>query len=171
MATRIATKIDSTLGDREITTADHLLLLELYKQVCDTWRDVSDLRFKLLGLLPIGTVAALIGLLSTDKLSPAIKVAFGVGGLLITIGLCIYEKNNDTNRKRLFERGRRIEFELGIKEGVFMKGGQHVHDEAVNNAQTRSKLVSNDAALFIIYGTCLLAWVGSLLLTILKLNH
>lgn len=77
---------------------------------------------------------------------------------MITIGLYIYELNNDQNRARLFERGKRIEFELGIKEGVFIKSERDGTAKSGSGRMGSSKLISHGTALKIIYGTCILAW-------------
>ena len=166
MATRKAEDIPPTLGKEPVPSSDHQLLFQLYEQVCETWRDVSDTRFKLLGLLPVGTVRSLILLFAAENISPPTEGMESVGGLLITFGLSIYEWNNDTNRKQLFERGRRIEFELGIKHGVFMKGERGAGgQEAKKPGGVGSKLMSHGSALTIIYATCITAWLLALLIS------
>lgn len=68
---------------------------EIYKELCTTYRAIDDIRMKLLGFLPLATGAGAFALLAKNgPLSDETKKYFlpvGIFGLLITLGLYIYE--------------------------------------------------------------------------------
>lgn len=99
------------------------ILLSLYGEICNSWRMLTDVRFKLLGLVPTVSAAVLISLLSRNKpdegLSPLSRIAISVFGLLITVGIWMYDQRNTKLYIDLVRRGHRIEEELGIDTGQF----------------------------------------------------
>ena len=99
------------------------ILLGLYGEICNSWRMLTDVRFKLLGLVPTVSAAVLISLLSRTKpdegLSPLSRITISVFGLLVTVGIWIYDQRNTKLYIDLVRCGHRIEEELGIDTGQF----------------------------------------------------
>jgi hypothetical protein len=127
----------------------------LYGEICSSWRMLTDVRFKLLGFVPTVSVVILISLLSRDTpgtgLTPMMRMAVSVFGLLITLALYIYERRNSELYDDLVSRGRRIEKELGIDTGQFL-----------GRKDPKSRLVQHDVAINLIYGTALAGWLFAL---------
>jgi hypothetical protein len=99
-----------------------IILLALYADTCTSWRVLTDVRFKLLGLLPAVSIAIFISLFGTDaaaKMHPVMKVAITVLGLVVTLAVALYEQRNDQFYNNLIDRARKIEEELGIDTGQF----------------------------------------------------
>jgi hypothetical protein len=126
-----------TLQPRRPATADRELLLAVYREVCSGWRQLTDVRFKLLGFTPAVSIVAWIQLLSSDKLNQPGRawagIALSVLGLLVTILLWIYDRRNDELYDDLISRGRKIEEELGIDTAIF-RGRPRAVDTFVNHS-------------------------------------
>ncbi len=103
--------------------AAEAVLLKMYETSVDGWRLLTDVRFKLLALLPALSVLAWSQLLPSDELRFGAGVVGGVGigllGLVIAVGIMIYDQRNDELYNDLASRCRRIESELGIDTGPF----------------------------------------------------
>jgi hypothetical protein len=127
-------------------------LLALYAEVCNSWRMLTDVRFKLLGIIPTISVVVLISLLSRQEasqgLTPMARLAISIFGFLITIGLYIYDRRNSELYNDLVSRGRRIEKELGMDTGQFL-GRRNPSNPFVNHGN----------AVNLIYGTALAGWL------------
>ncbi|HLO32683.1 MAG TPA: hypothetical protein VK249_26285, partial [Anaerolineales bacterium] len=97
------------------------ILFTLYREVCSGWRILTDVRFKLLGLIPVVSGVVLFSLLSNKADGPTSLARMGIAlfGLLITIALFVYEKRNSELYDDLISRGRKIEEELGVDTGIF----------------------------------------------------
>lgn len=100
------------------------VLLALYGEVCNSWRTLTDVRFKLLGFVPTISAVVLLSLLSGDEpttgLPPITRMAISLFGLFVTFALFVYELRNSELYDDLVSRGRRIEHELGIDTGQFL---------------------------------------------------
>ncbi len=102
--------------------------LELYKEICTSWRTLVDVRFKLLGFVPAASIAIIIVLLSSNtnelKLPPLLTAGIQTGialfGLIVTYALYVYDQRNTQFHDDLISRGRRIEKELGVDTGQFL---------------------------------------------------
>jgi hypothetical protein len=102
----------------ELTDANKLtVLLATYTEVTASWRTLTDVRFKLLGLVPLASVVLLAGLLKSD--TPIIWL-LALVGLIATAGLWVYDRRNSQLYDDLISRGRRIEAELGLDTGQFL---------------------------------------------------
>jgi hypothetical protein len=126
----------------------------LYSEVAAAWRQLTDVRFKLLAFLPAVSGIGLFQLLSPEaalsdapRWSKALAAAFG---LFITVGLFVYDRRNSELYDDLVSRGKHLEHELGASSGVFLGrlGGRWP--------------VRHDMALFTIYLTTLAAWLAVL---------
>jgi hypothetical protein len=87
-----------------------------YKEVVTQFRALTDIRFKLLALLPLGTVATIF--LSKDSrliVDPAIA-AFA---FVATISIATYNKRNDQHYDELVGRAAQIERDHGVFHGAF----------------------------------------------------
>jgi hypothetical protein len=131
---------------------DQDLLLALYKEACENWRTLLDIRFKLLALVPTISFLLIAGLLSTKDWPPAIppqlRFVLALLGAVVTLGLFFYELRNSELYTDLGSRARRIEYELGVHTGLFL--GRLM--------KKKHGVVDHKFALWLIYGTALLAW-------------
>ncbi|MDZ7362297.1 MAG: hypothetical protein ONB46_16490 [candidate division KSB1 bacterium] len=132
------------------------ILKMLYGEVCSSWRELMDTRFKLLGFVPSVSLAILIGLLSKDNpaaaLSTIAKTVIALFGLLVTFALFVYERRNSQLYDDLISRGRKIEEELGVDTGQFR-----------GRLKPSNKLIKHDVAINLIYGTALAGWIFAFL--------
>lgn len=148
----VSEKVDSPLADdqREI-------LKTVYGEVCTTWRTLLDVRFKLLGLVPFVTVAVLVVLLprsaSAEALAGWPAKSICLVGLLVTLGLLIYEARNSELYNDLIIRGRRIEAELGIKTGIFR-----------GRPKAKIPFINHSTAIALIYVAAMAGWLYALII-------
>jgi hypothetical protein len=98
-------------GDREAVR------LAEYAAVVSQFRTLAGARFKLLGLLPLGTLGAIL-LIGRDGRMLAPIALFGT---LIALGLFAYQLRNDQLQDELVSRAAQIERELGLYEGSFLQ--------------------------------------------------
>lgn len=89
--------------------SDQDSLLALYAEVCGSWRMLTDVRFKLLGFAPTASIVLLVGLLSPgapgEGLLVTSRASISIFGLLVTIGLYIYDRRNIELYDDLVSRG------------------------------------------------------------------
>src|SRR4051794_1498115 len=91
-------------------------LLKKDGEICSNFRTLTDIRFRLLGLLPIA--AAATPAFTPQGPSPS-KLPFALFGLVVTIGLVTYNKRNDQLYDELVGRAAAIEREIGVPDGAF----------------------------------------------------
>src|SRR5687768_16392561 len=92
-------------------------VLKVYEQLCSSYRAIDDFRSKLLALLPLATGGGIF-LLASDKakadvIPPYLK-PIGVFGLVVTLGLFLYELHGILTCTRLIEVGASIEESLEV---------------------------------------------------------
>src|SRR5262245_50234699 len=89
------------------------LMLGLYTQICTTWRELIEIRFKLLALVPAVSVLTQAAILSNGVvgggLGRPLKAGLCFFGFLVTLGLFLYDKRNSELHDDLISRGRKIE--------------------------------------------------------------
>jgi hypothetical protein len=141
---------------KAVNPSDHQdILFTLYREVCSSWRMLTDVRFKLLGFIPVISGVVLFSLLSnkSDGPSPLARIGIALFGLLITVALFVYDKRNSELYDDMISRGRKIEEELGVDTGLFLgrRGPSH-------------KWIKHDTATTLIYGTSFGAWLMAFLL-------
>ncbi len=102
------------MGEQDFRAAN---LQAEYTEVCSNFRLLTDIRFKLLALLPIGTGAgvALATTAAPDASSPLIAIF----GLVVTASAALYNLRNDQLYNELVARAAHLERLLGLKEGGF----------------------------------------------------
>jgi hypothetical protein len=97
-------------------------LLNEYHEVGDDFRLLSDIRFRLLGFLPLVALAT-TGLLTAgadgDDTGAVQTIALSGFGLAITLALATYNARNDQLYDALVGRAASIEWQLGLHDGAF----------------------------------------------------
>lgn len=88
-----------------------------YQEVCSNFRTLTEIRFKLLALLPISTAAGVALTVSNQQntASPLI----GVFGLLVTVSAAFYNERNDQLYNALVSRAAELERRMGLRDGAF----------------------------------------------------
>lgn len=144
-------------GDRRpggVTADERAVLLAVYDQVGASWRMLTDVRFKLLALLPPIAAVALIAVVADagpfEGLNTWVRVGLAAFGLLATVGLWVYDHRNDELYDELISRGRRLEFELGVHTGVFL-----------GRPGSQRRGVNHGTATRIVYGVVMMAWLAA----------
>jgi len=148
-----------TLKGSSLISADSSefqILSLIYNQVCESWRNLVDIRFKLLTLLPLASGAAFIGILSdflNIGLSIFSKTVVTLLGIFVTFAFWIYDRRNSELHNDLISRGRKIEDELGVESGLF-RGRMNPSNWLVKHGRT----------LAMIHGFSFLGWIAVLVL-------
>jgi hypothetical protein len=97
-------------GEASLPRSDRLRLD--YQQTTDLLRTLTDVRFKLLALVPTLSGAAIAVLAHPS--SPAVLIGVGLLGLVATLGLLLYELRNSQLSEYGTHRAQTIEAELGL---------------------------------------------------------
>ncbi len=106
--------MEATLSD---LSRDDQIALEEYKQVVAQFRALTDIRFKLLTYLPLGTIATVY--ISRDG-QVATQPAVAAFALIATLCIATYNKRNDQHYDELVARAAQLEREeLGLSHGSF----------------------------------------------------
>jgi hypothetical protein len=145
---------------RPLSTEEQTLLMGLYTEICNSWRKLTDVRFKLLGLVPVVSGFFLIRALSGGDLSPDIRVGIAVFGFIVTLALWAYEVRNSQLYDDLVSRGRRIEAELGFDTGHFRGRLKPSSRYLLGALRVR---IQHDTAINLIYGGSVAAWLLALI--------
>ncbi len=100
--------------------------LNVYEQLCTSYRAIDDFRAKLLGLLPLATGAGIFLLVNDKKKIEAAEpylLPIGLFGFVVTLGLFCFELHGILKCNHLIKAGIELEKRLGInkKEGQFIK--------------------------------------------------
>jgi hypothetical protein len=91
-------------------------LLKEYGQVTQQFRELTQIRFKLLAFLPLGTIGTLGILKSQHTVPPA---PFALFGFFVTLALFVYNLRNDQHYDELVGRAAQIERDLKLFDGSF----------------------------------------------------
>ena len=147
------TSLLPTLTKKVQRSTQQEILFTLYREVCNSWCMLTDVRIKLLGLIPIVSGVVLFSLLSNkpDGPPPVTRMAIALFGLLITIALFVYDKRNSELYNDMITRGRKIEEELNVDTGLFP-----------GRLDPTRKFIKHDVATNLIYGTAMVAWLVAL---------
>jgi hypothetical protein len=144
-----------TLREGVILATNRDLMLNMYDQACQTWRELVGVRFRLLAIVPSVSLLLLATVLSSEGpgkgLTVGLKILFSILGLFVTAGLLIYDLRNSMLHDDLISRARKIEDELGVDTGVFrgrLKAG---------------RVIQHDNATRLIYGATLAGWFSALI--------
>ncbi len=128
------------------------ILLAIYETAVGGWTTLTDVRFRLLGLLPAVSVivwAQLLGEPSLRRdLAALVGLAVGVAGLLVSLGIWAYDRRNNELYNEMVSRARRVETELGVDTGVFR-----------GRPAPERKTISHGPATRLVYGTVIAGWL------------
>ena len=139
-------------------------LLKEYGEVSSNFRTLTDVRFRLLTLLPI---AAAAGALLKGETLAAGSFAFNLFGFAATIGLITYNARNDQLYDELVGRAAAIERSLGLPDGAFANRPRPwltIHVPAVD----RKWKVDHRTGVAVIYGASVALWLFGLLAQMLE---
>jgi hypothetical protein len=100
-------------------------MLAVYAQVGDNYRQIDDLRLRLLALLPLATGTGLLVLLGGHAVSAAVDVPAGVFGMVATLSLHFYELHGIEKCAHYIHRGEQLENDLGVR-GSFTSRPHHI---------------------------------------------
>ena len=128
------------------------ILLALYQTATSGWTTLTDVRFKLLGLLPAVSIIAWAQILGEPSLredaGPFLGLGLGLAGLIVSIGVWVYDQRNDELYNDMISRARRIEAELGVDTGVFR-----------GRLAPKRHRIDHGTATKLVYRTVLAGWV------------
>jgi hypothetical protein len=129
-----------------------------YQQTTDLLRTLTDVRFKLLALVPTlsGIAVAVLGRPS----SAAELIGIGLLGLTATVGLLLYELRNSQLSDYAIHRAQAIESDLGL---VSIRGGAGPGGLFSERPGRTLRLfglapIDRDAGLIVVYSAALAAW-------------
>lgn len=140
---------------------EEALLLDLYHEICASWRTLVDVRFRLAGLVPPISAAILIALLARKKgeeIDPWAGLIVSLFGLFAIFGVALYDQRNSQLHNELVDRGKRIESELGLAFAQFL------------GRPGSWRFVKHNFALLILYGATLLVWLLSAILFVVRMS-
>ena len=124
-----------------------------YVELCKSYHRLKDFRAKLLGFLPLGSIAGII--LSSRLIeNKAYLIPIGIFGIAVTSGLYLYEVHGNRLLDELFKAGEDLELKLLGDDNV--KGQFLIRPE-------KGKLGSStgaEIAAALVYGSVFLAWLG-----------
>jgi hypothetical protein len=127
--------------------------LALYSHAVAAWTQLTDVRFKLLALVPAVSVVVWVQLLSESYFrrgtGAALAAGVAVGGFLITVALFLYDRRNDQLYDDLISRARRLEDDLGLDTGLFR-----------GRRSKASRVVNHTTPVVLLYSIAAAGWLG-----------
>jgi len=150
--------MERTVVRRDPDAVEQRLRLD-YEQTLETYRQLADLRFRLLAFVPTLSGVA-VALLTNADLHGSEKVALAGVGFFVTLGIVLYDQRNTQFYNGAITRAQYLEAELNLDRfdtdehrGLFGSRKDH----------TRRRLfalpIGHDLGLAFIYSTVLGAWV------------
>jgi len=125
-------------------------LRTIYQELCNSYRAIDDFRTKLLGFLPLATIAGIF-VLVTDKEKVEFAQPYfwpiGVFGFVITLGLFFYELYGIKKCTHLIRAG------IDLEKGLESNGGQFS-----KRPYGVAGLINEPLASGVIYPAVLAAW-------------
>jgi hypothetical protein len=136
-----------------------------YEQVCASHHAIDEFRGKLLALWPIlGGGAGGLALLATDQANERYLSAIGAFGLLVTLGLGIYEWHQSLRCDALKLVARGLEEKMGFPHAQFLSLPSGFRPSTSAKSSGGSKLpkywIRPGVASWIVYGSAMLGWAG-----------
>jgi hypothetical protein len=132
-----------------------------YEQTLGAWRLLTEIRFKLLALVP--TVAGTaVGLLSTSELGRTEEAVLSLLGFVVTVGIVFYDQRNNQLYNAVIGRAAFLEGVLKLKvapedkphQGGLMRSRPEDPRHLFGRLAMR-----HDRALALIYGSVLGSWM------------
>jgi len=137
-------------------TPDERLRLD-YDHTTDLLRTLTDVRFKLLALVPTLCGTA-IGLLGRPR-AAAELLGVGLLGLFATLGILLYELRNSELVDYATERAAHLETSLGLESGLGAPGpGGLFAERPGRTVHLFGVTVGHDRGLSLVYGAALAGW-------------
>lgn len=142
--------------DGSLSLSDRLKLD--YQQTTDFLRTLTDVRFKLLALVPTlsGAAVALVG----HPGSAVELLALGLLGLAATLGILLYELRNSQLFDYATRRAQQIEVALGLRslDGDAHPGGLYRERPETGLRLLGLATVNRDRGLALVYSAALAGW-------------
>jgi hypothetical protein len=149
------------------TESELATLQKEYEQVNGNFRQLADIRFKLLAFVPaLGGAANYVlteGVLNADQQKAihwGLALLAGIVGFLVTLAVVLYDQRNSQLYNSLLGRAKRLEGMLGLPHSVrpCELGGQFAERPEASRRLLGILLAKHDPALAIIYGSILGSW-------------
>jgi hypothetical protein len=144
---------------------------QIYAECSNGYHKVDDFRGKLLGFLPLASGIGIFGALyveikqgSTNTI-PGNYVALGVFGMLVTLGLLIYELKGIAKCTQFIFLGKWIESNMKVNQHCKTtydnseREAQGYFTELSGGRTVAEKVITEPVASAIIYSTVIAAWV------------
>ena len=129
-----------------------------YEQTLETYRQLVDIRFKLLAFIPTLTGVA-VTVLTTAGLAPLSKFTLALAGFAVTLGVLLYELRNTQFHDGAYGRLRHLEERLGMPTFGTDKHPGLIGSRLDQPPRTFFSLpAKHDPALWLIYSAALAAW-------------
>ena len=141
-------------------------LLKEYGEVSSNFRLLTDIRFKLLGLLPVATVVAAISAASSERALGGLGFLVSIFGLVVVLGLITYNVRNDQLYDELVGRAADIERSLGIRDGSY---GFRPRAWLRLSMGPLGWTLNHGNALVLIYGATVVVWVTGVTAPLIEL--
>jgi hypothetical protein len=132
--------------------------------VSSNFRLLSDIRFKLLGLVPVATVVAAVA--SREQALGGLGFVVSLFGLVVVLGLITYNVRNDQLYDELVVRAADIERSLGIRDGSY---GFRPRAWLRLSLGPMGWTLSHGNALVLIYGATVVVWVTGVTAPLIEL--
>jgi hypothetical protein len=134
-----------------------------YEKTVMAIQTLTDIRFKLLALLPLATGGTLAW--SEPTKEPATGVALGALGFLATLGILVYDQRNTELYEKHVRRAKLLELRLRVPPSSESEGsGGPFMNRAGRGRRFLGVTMWHDRGLSLVYATVLGAW-GYLLTT------
>jgi hypothetical protein len=128
-----------------------------YDHTLDQLRTLTDVRFKLLALVPTVSGVA-IGLLGRPR-SAAELLGVGLLGLCATLGILFYELRNTQLSDYATQRAKAVERELGLVSAFGAPGAGGLYTERPDRSvHVLGVELGHDRGLSLVYGAALAGW-------------
>ncbi|MEP6812320.1 MAG: hypothetical protein ABI990_04970 [Actinomycetota bacterium] len=128
-----------------------------YDHTLDQLRTLTDVRFKLLALVPTVSGVA-IGLLGRPR-SAAELLGVGLLGLSATLGILFYELRNTQLSDYATQRAKAVERELGLVSAFGASGTGGLYTERPDRSvHVLGVELGHDRGLSLVYGAALAGW-------------
>lgn len=133
-----------------------------YEQSAATYRQLVDVRFKLLAIVPPLSAIG-VGLLTESEIAKPVQLAIALWGLVVSLGVVIYDQRNSQLYDGAVGRLQHLECRLGLPK---FKDDKHPGLFGSREDQPRGHLflirVKHDYGLALIYAAVIGAWAFAL---------
>jgi hypothetical protein len=137
-------------------------LLKEYGEVRSDFRTLTDIRFRLLGILPIASAA--VSAFGTT-LESTYEFALSLFGLVVTLGLVSYNERNNQLYDELVGRSAAIERSLGLPDGAFATRPRAWLTLRLGGLKWK---VDHGYALSLIYSSSIALWLFGVLVPVIE---